>query len=217
MGFDAISGPNYIVSNISLASSIVLRDGNQNAYANNFVSAAESTTATGGTTVLTTASARTQSLTGTLSHTFQLPDATTLTQIGATFWFNNNSSQSLTITNNGGSTVAVVPAGGMSFVISTLISTSNGAWDAHSVGPVNITWSSNSFRINNTTPIVAGGAAAFLAFSTSNFGIFFGSGAPSVSAAKGSLYLRSDGTTTNDRVYVNTSGGTTWTAVITVA
>lgn len=48
-------------------------------------------------------------------------------------------------------------------------------------------------------------------------GVFWGSGAPSVSAAKGSLYLRSDGSTTNNRMYVNTDGGTTWTAVTTAA
>lgn len=48
-------------------------------------------------------------------------------------------------------------------------------------------------------------------------GVFWGSGAPTVSAAKGSLYLRSDGTTTNNRMYVNTDGGTTWTAVTTAA
>jgi hypothetical protein len=48
-----------------------------------------------------------------------------------------------------------------------------------------------------------------------NFGIFFGSGAPTLSAAQGSLYLRSDGSTTNDRMYVNTNGTTGWTPVIT--
>ena len=52
---------------------------------------------------------------------------------------------------------------------------------------------------------------------TPNFGIFYGSGTPTLSAAKGSLYLRSDGSTTNDRMYVNTDGSTTWTAVITAA
>ncbi len=51
--------------------------------------------------------------------------------------------------------------------------------------------------------------------STPNFGVFFGSGPPSLAAAKGSLYLRSDGTTTNDRMYVNTNSATAWTAVTT--
>jgi hypothetical protein len=71
----------------------------------------------------------------------------------------------------------------------------------------------------NATAIPAGGTAGagVMVSSTANFGVFFGSGAPSLSAAKGSLYLRSDGSTTNDRMYVNTNGTTTWTAVTTVA
>ena len=69
------------------------------------------------------------------------------------------------------------------------------------------------------TAIPAGGTAGFgyCATSTANFGVFFGSGAPTLSAAKGSLYLRSDGSTTDDRMYVNTNGTTTWTACVTVA
>ena len=45
----------------------------------------------------------------------------------------------------------------------------------------------------------------------------FGSGAPTMGAVKGSLYLRTDGSGTNDRLYVNTNGSTNWTAVVTVA
>lgn len=64
----------------------------------------------------------------------------------------------------------------------------------------------------------AGGAAGFLATTTAaGLGIYFGSGAPTVAAAKGSLYLRTDGTTTNDRAYINTNGSTTWTALTTAA
>lgn len=71
----------------------------------------------------------------------------------------------------------------------------------------------------STTAIPAGGAATtgFMVSSTANFGIFFGSSAPTLSAAKGSLYLRSDGTGTTDRAYINTNGTTTWTALTTVA
>lgn len=81
------------------------------------------------------------------------------------------------------------------------------------------------FRANSTagvtvhaqTAIPAGGTAATgLMFSTTaNFGIFFGSGAPTLSAAKGSLYLRSDGTGATDRAYINTNGSTTWTNIVT--
>jgi hypothetical protein len=69
------------------------------------------------------------------------------------------------------------------------------------------------------TAIPAGGTAGagVMVSSTANFGVFFGSGAPTLSAAKGSLYLRSDGTTTNDRAYINTDSGTTWTALTTAA
>ena len=69
------------------------------------------------------------------------------------------------------------------------------------------------------TAIAAGGSQSLgLEFSTTtDFGIFFGSGAPTISAAKGSLYLRSDGSTTNDRMYVNTNGTTAWAAVITAS
>jgi len=47
--------------------------------------------------------------------------------------------------------------------------------------------------------------------------IISGSGAPTMEAPQGSLYLRTDGTTTNDRAYINTDGSTTWTAITTAA
>ena len=48
-------------------------------------------------------------------------------------------------------------------------------------------------------------------------GILTGAGAPSATAPKGTLYLRTNGTTTNDRAYINTDGSTTWTALTTAA
>jgi hypothetical protein len=76
-----------------------------------------------------------------------------------------------------------------------------------------------SMIAQNATAIPTGGTAGagFMFSSTANYGVFFGSGAPSLSAAKGSLYLRSDGTGTTDRAYINTDGSTTWTAITTVA
>lgn len=44
-----------------------------------------------------------------------------------------------------------------------------------------------------------------------------GSGTPTMSAPQGSLYINKTGTTTNDRMYVNTDSGTTWTAFTTAA
>lgn len=40
--------------------------------------------------------------------------------------------------------------------------------------------------------------------------IIFGSGAPSISAPKGSLYINIAATTTTTRLYINTDGSTTW-------
>lgn len=67
---------------------------------------------------------------------------------------------------------------------------------------------------NNGTAITAGGAQAISFGSTSTMGIYFGSGAPTVSAATGSLYLRSDGSAATNRAYINT-GGTAWTNIST--
>jgi hypothetical protein len=48
-------------------------------------------------------------------------------------------------------------------------------------------------------------------------GVFAGFGAPTFSAMKGSLYLRTDGSSTSTRAYINTDGAGTWTAVTTAA
>lgn len=76
----------------------------------------------------------------------------------------------------------------------------------------------DTFVVQSNTAIPAGGTAGvgLRMSSTSNFGVFFGSGAPSLAAAKGSLYLRSDGSGATDRAYINTDGSTTWTAITTV-
>jgi hypothetical protein len=67
------------------------------------------------------------------------------------------------------------------------------------------------------TAITAGGSAALLATATASFGVFLGSGAPTIAAAKGSLYLRSDGSSSSTRLYVNSDGSTTWVAVTTAS
>ena len=48
-------------------------------------------------------------------------------------------------------------------------------------------------------------------------GLYSGAGAPTISAAQGSLYLRTDGSSTSTRAYINTNGATTWTAITTAA
>ena len=77
--------------------------------------------------------------------------------------------------------------------------------------------STGAMTVRSGTAITAGGQSAVLATSTAGFGIYLGSGAPTVSAAKGSLYLRSDGSSTSTRLYVNSDGSTTWVAVTTAS
>lgn len=65
-------------------------------------------------------------------------------------------------------------------------------------------------------PPAGGNAAQFIQLgSTSGFGIYYGSGAPSVSASQGSIYIRNDGSSTSTRLYINTTSGTNWTNVTT--
>ena len=44
-----------------------------------------------------------------------------------------------------------------------------------------------------------------------------GAGAPNWAAQKGSLYIRTDGSSSSTRIYVNTDGASTWTNVTTAA
>lgn len=78
---------------------------------------------------------------------------------------------------------------------------------------------SGSIRALSTTGVPAGGTtgAGIVFFSVPNFGIFGGSGIPTLSAATGSLYLRNDGATATTRVYVNSSGSTTWVGLTATA
>lgn len=82
-----------------------------------------------------------------------------------------------------------------------------------------------TLQVNGVTQLVSGEAVAaggntnsrITLSSTANLGIYFGSGAPTVSAAQGSLYIRTDGSSTSTRLYVNTNGTTGWTNVTTAA
>jgi hypothetical protein len=70
---------------------------------------------------------------------------------------------------------------------------------------------------DSASALVAGGASAFIATNTAvGMGVYIGSGAPTIAAAKGSIYLRSDGSSTSTRLYVS-DGSTTWIAVTTAS
>lgn len=53
---------------------------------------------------------------------------------------------------------------------------------------------------------------------TSSLGVYFGAGAPSgLTAHQGSVYLNTTGSSISTRMYINTTGVSTWTAVSTLA
>lgn len=74
-----------------------------------------------------------------------------------------------------------------------------------------------NLTVDSAIAPVAGGTQCIQMGTTAGFGIYFGSGVPTISAAQGSLYLRTDGSSTSTRAYINTNGSTTWTNITTAA
>ena len=71
---------------------------------------------------------------------------------------------------------------------------------------------------NLVAPPAAGAVGSFLGVSsTAGLGMYWGSGAPTVSAAQGSIYLRTDGNSIATRLYVNTNGTIGWTNFVSAA
>lgn len=98
--------------------------------------------------------------------------------------------------------------------------TAQGTYFSFNTTPLTTTSSTERFRVDGlgvavglSTAVPAGGTAGFgyRITSTANLGIFVGSGVPTLAAAQGSLYVRTDGSSIATRLYVNTDGGTTWT------
>lgn len=99
-----------------------------------------------------------------------------------------------------------------------LATSSSLAWDGTTATVGSFKSSSTSSNVASGTALAAGGSLNGLLFGSGpSLGVYFGSGAPTITAGKGSLYLRTDGSGTADRAYINTDGGTTWTALATAA
>ena len=54
-------------------------------------------------------------------------------------------------------------------------------------------------------------------FALTGISFMVGAGVPSMSAAKGSIYVNTTGSSSSTRMYINTDGATTWTSVTTAA
>lgn len=74
-----------------------------------------------------------------------------------------------------------------------------------------------SATVNATTGITANGVLMLQLGDATCPALYVGSGAPTLTAIKGSLYIRTDGSSTSTRMYVNTTGSTTWTNFTTAA
>ena len=112
-----------------------------NAYFNGFTSMV----AAGTTVTLTVDSTPVHLVSGSGGQTYQLPNATTLTN-GTIFSFNNNqTSGSISVNNNSGTLVKAVGSGGYMTLELTSNATTAGTWDAHFQTPSNASWSTNTF------------------------------------------------------------------------
>lgn len=70
-------------------------------------------------------------------------------------------------------------------------------------------------RSATATPAAASAVAA-LSFGSDGITITWGTGAPSLSAAKGSLYIQTDGSSSSTRLFIN-NGTTNWVAITTAS
>ena len=127
------------------ANSVVLRDASANISANSISEGYSNVAAAGTTTVLTVASVPNYVVTGSGGQTYQLPNATTLSN-GANYVFNNNqSSGTIVVKNNSSTTIATIQSGGYVEVVLLSNATAAGSWDVHNQAPSNVSWSTNTF------------------------------------------------------------------------
>ena len=127
------------------ANSVVLRDASVNISVNSISEGYSNVAAAGTTTTLTVASVPNYVVTGSGGQTYQLPDATTLAN-GVNYTFNNNqSSGTIVVKNNSGSTIATIQSGGLVDVSLLSNSIAAGSWDVHNLAPSNVSWSTNTF------------------------------------------------------------------------
>ena len=203
------------------ASSVMLRDTNQNTAINHVTQTLVSIVSAGTTTALTPASAYHQVLTGSTTQTYQLPDATTL-PTGFSFLFDNDSTGVLTIVNNASGAIDTVAAGGYTICFLENNSTVAGDWGRAGLIPNEINWGTNSLYLAST--VITGGTwnggtiptgyggTGLTTFAGANNALYSTSSsalaAGTLPAAAGGTGLTSPGTSGN----VLTSNGSAWTS-----
>jgi hypothetical protein len=73
----------------------------------------------------------------------------------------------------------------------------------------------NFVALSGSGTVAGGNTVAGLGMGTAGVGIYYGSGVPTISASQGSIYLRTDGSSSTTRMYINTNGTTGWINVTT--
>lgn len=100
------------------------------------------------------------------------------------------------------------------------LNTFNNASTVVNGGLTGTTWAINGSGLANFAKVNIGVVTAAPAGNVGGMGLFIantasglqvGTGVPSFSAGKGTLYINITATTTTTRLYINTDGGTTWT------
>jgi len=203
------------------ANSVVLRDASVNISVNSISEGYSNVAAAGTTTTLTVASVPNYVVTGSGGQTYQLPDATTLAN-GVNYTFNNNqSSGTIVVKNNSGTTITTIQSGGLVDVSLLSNSIAAGSWDVHNLAPSNVSWSTNTLDYPGsiTSATWNGVAVAINRGGTGQTTATAGFNALSPITSTGDLII-GNGTNSATRLaigtngYVLTSNGTTasWTA-----
>ena len=102
-----------------------------------------STASTGIITTLTSSSSYYQRITGTLAQTIKLPDETTI-PAGTTYVIDNDSTQSITITDSAGSVLATGVSGAAGLFYSMSNATATGNWGGYAYLPASVQWGSGA-------------------------------------------------------------------------
>ena len=102
-----------------------------------------STASTGTITTLTSSSSYYQRITGTLAQTIKLPDETTI-PAGTTYVIDNDSTQSITITDSAGSVLATGVSGAAGLFYSMSNATATGNWGGYAYLPTSVQWGSGA-------------------------------------------------------------------------
>ena len=101
------------------------------------------TASTGTITTLTSSSSYYQRITGTLAQTIKLPDETTI-PAGTTYVIDNDSTQSITITDSAGSVLATGVSGAAGLFYSMSNATATGNWGGYAYLPASVQWGSGA-------------------------------------------------------------------------